>query len=863
MHIHRDTLFLIVLGTLAAQGCGASSSVDAPAAPKAAAEPSGAEKSPLAAASAASADSKVADSPSSAVPKAPAKLSAEQIAKWGIPEHEPLVLLACHDGFSDSAVLSLAVSPDGKQFALGGAKLTLWNMTGSEPAAELLANYKPDEVERPLRALAISADGKWLAAGDQKGKVFIWTLSEQREMVAIQAHDARVMAIAFSPDSRTLVTTSYSGDVVLWQLPDGKKLKSLKMGKHEITHLVFLSEILLASAGGEANIWNIENGAQANALTTKYVPSAALGLSRDRRFLAFNDPDGIVHLWDVAASKLTGVALRGAGAGLIDFSHDGKWIATYSGDSTVRIWDAATGSVVQVIDADGGTTSAVRWLPNANALLVASAHGRVRLWGTGSAAGTIGVQPIQLPDVATSGSAKKSLTPAQFQQVIDIRSFPRLPGAVPQWSEFGACAYTAPASQQEAELFYRYYLEKAGWVETARPATSQPGLTFRKADCELNVSFAKAADYGTGRPGDLRVSMDFAGNYDARWLPKFSGSDAKSSYESFSSVSYRTKAELTDVEVDLLKKFHDAGWTAYTRLGASRSEDPDSRTITMLQGASELTVSIGYPADSKEELYVQTGVNVSEKSLPIPPDAGWIEFDSSTDLQLVINTKMELRQTTEFYDTQMAAEGWLARKAGRQLKEDRGWLPYIRGQQDVTLGLVALPNGGTRIIAGDAARSSWQLQKPAAAGEKNDKTGIQAADFALPSGATAVKFDVDQKKIEFTVAGATPPKLGEQFVTQMESLKWKRESAQVLSDQYVLLTFSKEKSEIQFRGRADANQAIGMISGDGLLWDKPLPTAPVRISYGTWLVRGNKRASLDHLDEFAAEMRKIPAGGKK
>jgi hypothetical protein len=36
----------------------------------------------------------------------------------------------------------------------------------------------------------------------------------------------------------------------------------------------------------------------------------------------------------------------------------------------------------------------------------------------------------------------------------------------------------------------------------------------------------------------------------------------------------------------------------------------------------------------------------------------------------------------------------------------------------------------------------------------------------------------------------------------------------------------------------------------------------VRISYETWLRRNSKLASLEHLDEFAAEMAKIPASVK-
>jgi hypothetical protein len=446
-----------------------------------------------------------------------------------------------------------------------------------------------------------------------------------------------------------------------------------------------------------------------------------------------------------------------------------------------------------------------------------------------------------------------------LKKVLDIRSFPRLPDAVPQFGGFAMTTYAAPALQAEAELFYRYQLAKAGWTE-APPTPMSPGLIFRKDDCQLNVSFFPAGAGDAEGKGGLQVSLQFAGNYDVRWLPKYSD-DAKDVYASFSSASYRIKGELTDVEAGLLKKFHEAGWTAYSRLAASSSEQADSRTLTMLQGGSELTASIGRPAGAKDELMVQTSVHPSNISLPLPSDSGWIEYDASTDLQFVINTKMSLQQTADFYDHQLAADGWLVREKGRNFKDDKAWLPYFRGQQDIYLRLEQLAAGGTRIVAGDAARSSWQLQKPVA--EEQSEPGIEAADFALPADAAAVKFDVDAKQINFEVPDTTATKLGEQFAEQMEAAGWKRDGAGIVGDDYTFITYQKEKGEIQLRARTMGKQATAIIGGDGVLWSKPLPTASVRISYETWLRRNHKPASLDHLDQFLAEMHKIPpAAGK-
>src|SRR5262245_10699376 len=399
MYLLRDVRVLFVVSLLAACGCGEKPAAKSQSDPGANAAGSNltSDNPAQSNVSQPAAGARGAGASAGNVSKTPAKPSPAQIARWELPAYAPLRLLACYDGFGDPAVECMAASPDGKQFVLGGAKLTLWNRQNSEPAAELLANYKREEVERPIRSVAVSADGNWLAAGDEKGTVRIWTLSDRHEVVAFHAHDGHLTQLAFSPDSRLLATTSYSGDVHLWQLPEGKKLKSLKMDKYEIRHLMFLSENQLASAGSEASLWNVETGTKETALTTRDVIGPALGLSSDRRLLAFNDADSALQFWDVQKSKATGLALRGAGAHLIAFSKDAKWIATYSNNSEIRIWDAARGAVMQVIDADGGRTSALTWLPDCSALLVASEQGRLRIWGTADDASTIGIEPIPLP----------------------------------------------------------------------------------------------------------------------------------------------------------------------------------------------------------------------------------------------------------------------------------------------------------------------------------------------------------------------------------------------------------------------------------------------------------------------------------
>ncbi len=79
---------------------------------------------------------------------------------------------------------------------------------------------------------------------------------------------------------------------------------------------------------------------------------------------------------------------------------------------------------------------ALKWLADSSALAVASERGRVRIWGPTEAATALGIQPLAEPELrATAADAKQPYSSAQFQKVIDVRSFPRLPEAVPSFGD--------------------------------------------------------------------------------------------------------------------------------------------------------------------------------------------------------------------------------------------------------------------------------------------------------------------------------------------------------------------------------------------------------------------------------------------
>ena len=88
-------------------------------------------------------------------------------------------------------------------------------------------NAKADKDWADVRCLAISPDGKYVAAGRRSGAVNLFNLSAAtavdppppEPIAAFGRHDGAVSALAFSPDSTRLVTSSFDGTLRLWKVP--------------------------------------------------------------------------------------------------------------------------------------------------------------------------------------------------------------------------------------------------------------------------------------------------------------------------------------------------------------------------------------------------------------------------------------------------------------------------------------------------------------------------------------------------------------------------------------------------------------------------------------------------------------------
>ncbi|MGW5261948.1 NB-ARC domain-containing protein, partial [Microbispora sp. NPDC004025] len=199
----------------------------------------------------------------------------ETVRLWEISSHVPAVL-----GVHTDWVNSMAIAPDGSWLATGSHDRTvrLWNADGSERA---VLEGHTEEVE----AVAMASDGLWLASGSRDRTVRLWNadgseravldhsrsphetvLSEDDgKTLVLMNHSDEVTALAISADGSWLATGSHDGTVRLWNA-DGGERAVLEGHSNDVYGMAVSTDgswLATGSHDGTVRLWNADGGERA------------------------------------------------------------------------------------------------------------------------------------------------------------------------------------------------------------------------------------------------------------------------------------------------------------------------------------------------------------------------------------------------------------------------------------------------------------------------------------------------------------------------------------------------------------------------------------------------------------------------
>lgn len=233
-------------------------------------------------------------------------------------------------------------------------------------------------------SVAVSPDGRDFAAGSNSGEVRVWRERGRTPHLALRAHTDRVGTVAFSPDGQILATASWDGTIKLWDLEHSAAMWTLGGHDMAVTSIVFSpGGRLLASSSydGTVRIWDVQNRTSLRILQAHSGPLLTLAWSLDGRWLASGGFDHTIRLWDAEQGTLVHElhGHRGYVSGCA-FAPGATLLGSSSFDQTVKLWEVKTGACLQTFAGHIGAVSAVAWSPDGRTLASCGYDTTIRLW---------------------------------------------------------------------------------------------------------------------------------------------------------------------------------------------------------------------------------------------------------------------------------------------------------------------------------------------------------------------------------------------------------------------------------------------------------------------------------------------------
>jgi WD40 repeat protein len=269
--------------------------------------------------------------------------------------------------------LATAVTPDG-QFAVcsRGNRLSVYHLPTGKLTTTLVdpglhgatGESSSDVAHRDLvRCLTFDATGDLLASGSFR-EVKLWRRPRVTRIAEL-AHDAAVQSVAVSANGRWAATGDESGRIRLWEISTGKTTQSFAAHQSAVTGIIFSPDATtLFSCGIDKSLraWNVANGEPVGKAVETSSPIQALTLVNKGEWLVTGGEDGIARVWEAksvreasdAAKPLQEIKAHGSAiTALTSLAGDLNEFLSGGADGLVRRWNSETGKQVSELRNDG------------------------------------------------------------------------------------------------------------------------------------------------------------------------------------------------------------------------------------------------------------------------------------------------------------------------------------------------------------------------------------------------------------------------------------------------------------------------------------------------------------------------------